>query len=172
MTDPDHDGRPIAVIDLDGTVADVRHRLHHVQHRPKDWDAFFAAIPHDVPLAEGVAVARTLAEGHQLVYVTGRPERYRSTTQAWLHSHDLPPGRLLMRADADRRPARIAKLAILRGLGVRACVAAFVDDDPAVCSAVRAAGYPVLVADWGLDPHQHHPDQQALQAAQEQDGRT
>jgi hypothetical protein len=26
--------RPLAVVDIDGVLADVRHRLHHVKNRP------------------------------------------------------------------------------------------------------------------------------------------
>ena len=37
------DPRPLAVFDLDGTLADVRHRLHHIEGRRRDWDAFFSA---------------------------------------------------------------------------------------------------------------------------------
>jgi hypothetical protein len=160
---------PIAVIDLDGTVADVRHRLHHLQRRPKDWDAFFAGIADDPPLAEGLAVVRTLADDHELVYLTGRPERYRRATQEWLRRHELPPGRLMMRRGGDRRPARVAKLAMLRSLGARTRVAVLVDDDPDVCTAARAAGYPVLVAEWALSPDD---ERQALRTAQEREGRT
>jgi phosphoglycolate phosphatase-like HAD superfamily hydrolase len=168
-TMPDDTGTaaPIAVIDLDGTVADVRHRLHHLQRRPKDWSAFFAGIPDDQPLAEGLAVARTLAADHQLVYLTGRPERHRQATQEWLSRHDVPPGRLVMRRDGDRRPARIAKLAMLRSLSNSGEVAVLVDDDPDVGAAASAAGFRVLVADWATDT-----DQQTLWSAQEGDGRT
>ena len=35
--------RPLAIVDLDGVVADVRHRLHHLEGRRKDWGRFFAA---------------------------------------------------------------------------------------------------------------------------------
>jgi phosphoglycolate phosphatase-like HAD superfamily hydrolase len=162
----------VAVIDLDGTVADVRHRLHHLERRPKDWDGFFRGIPDDQPLAEGVAVAKTLAQDHELVYLTGRPERHRAATEAWLRHHNLPPGQLMMRRDGDRRPARVAKLAILRRLGAERFVAVFVDDDPAVCAAARAAGFPVLVADWATDAHTHPEGPQTLWTAQEEDGRT
>ena len=65
--------RPLAVFDIDGVLADVRHRLHHVDRRPKDWDAFFAAAVDDPPLAEGVALARASADDCEVVYVTGRP---------------------------------------------------------------------------------------------------
>ena len=49
--------RPLAVFDIDGVLADVRHRLRHVEQRPKDWDAFFAAEPDDPTLVAGIAMA-------------------------------------------------------------------------------------------------------------------
>lgn len=157
--------RPLAVIDLDGVVADVRHRLVHVQARPKNWDAFFAGIPADPPLAEGVAVARRLAADHDIVYLTGRPERTRTQTLAWLERHDLPRGELIMRRAGDRRPARVVKPQLLRRLAAGRHVAVVVDDDSEVCAALTRDGWPVLRADWMGDA----PD---LQAAQERDGRT
>jgi len=30
-------------VSIDGVLADVHHRLHHIARRPKDWPAFFAA---------------------------------------------------------------------------------------------------------------------------------
>ena len=45
--------RPIAVLDIDGVLADVRHRLHHLDKRPKDWAAFFAAAGRDPAAARG-----------------------------------------------------------------------------------------------------------------------
>ena len=50
-----------AVFDIDGVLADVRHRLHHVTARPKDWDAFFGAAPDDPPLREGLNAVATAA---------------------------------------------------------------------------------------------------------------
>jgi phosphoglycolate phosphatase-like HAD superfamily hydrolase len=45
----------LAVFDVDGVVADVRHRLRHVAHGRKNWNAFFAAAADDPPLEIGVA---------------------------------------------------------------------------------------------------------------------
>jgi phosphoglycolate phosphatase-like HAD superfamily hydrolase len=145
-----HGARPsIVVFDLDGVLADVRHRLHLVQGRRRNWDAFFAAAPRDPVLAEGVAAARTAqAGGHAVAYLTGRPERCREDTLTWLAEHDLPPGELFMRPERDRRPARFTKVAALRRLARTHAVAAVVDDDPAVIEAVAAAGFPVLHATW------------------------
>lgn len=155
MADPppnsgDPDGRPrAAVFDIDGVLADVRHRLHHVAARPKDWDAFFGAAVHDPPLAEGLAAVGTAQRAeHVVVYLTGRPERCRSDTIAWLAAQHLPDGELLMRADRDRRPSRLLKVAALRRLSRHLQVAAFVDDDVAVVAAVRSAGFPALHAQW------------------------
>lgn len=153
-------------MDLDGTVADVRHRLHHLEQRPKDWDAFFAAAGDDPVLPEGRAVVdRLVAEGHEVVWLTGRPERCRTATLAWLRRHGLPAGPLHMRADRDRRPARGTKVAVLRQLARTRRVAVVVDDDALVVRAVREAGFPVLHADWMAE-------QPSLFAAQESDGRT
>ncbi len=77
MSDPADEApgpRPIAVIDIDGVIADVRHRLQHVARTPKDWDAFFAAAPDDEVLAVGLETARRLAEVCEIVYLSGRPE--------------------------------------------------------------------------------------------------
>lgn len=165
------DDRPtIAVFDVDGVVADVRHRLHHVERRPKDWAAFFAAMDDDVPLEEGVALARARAtEGHQLVYLTGRNEAYRDLTLAWLDRHGLPPGRLVMRAEDDRRPARMVKPLALRRLAQQGRIVTVVDDDAAVVAVLRRDGWPVVHATWMTADAQ---EQQSLFDAQELDGRT
>ena len=138
----------MAVIDLDGVVADVRHRLHHLDARPRDWNAFFAAMSDDPVLPEGRAVVDRLAADHEIVYLTGRPERTRPATEAWLKRHRLPRGDVIMRRERDRRPARVTKPALLRKLAAGRQIAVVVDDDPEVCAALTADGWPVLVADW------------------------
>jgi beta-phosphoglucomutase-like phosphatase (HAD superfamily) len=165
-----------AVVDIDGVLADVGHRVHHVERRPKDWDAFFAAAPHDPPLAEGLAaVAEQVSQGRRIAYVSGRPERCRADTIAWMELHGLPLAPLHLRRDDDRRPARETKLQIVRRLEREAPIAVVIDDDAAVVAAMRAAGYAVLHATWmggGTDGVDSSPAQGALFEAQEVDGRT
>lgn len=172
MADTEQTGRgvrPFAAVDLDGVLADVRHRLGFVQRRPKDWDAFFAGAPGDALLPEGEAVARRLAEDHEVVYLTGRPERCRADTLAWLERHDLPAGRLLMRRATDRRPSHQYKVEALRRLARERPVDVLVDDDGAVVSAARKAGFMVLAADW---MPRSDDEQLTLLDAQQSDGRT
>lgn len=157
--------RTVVVFDLDGTLADVRHRLHLVRARPRDWDAFFAAAPADPPLADGVRLALACARQCGLAYVTGRPESCRRATEEWLARQGLPAGPLLMRRDGDRRPARTVKPELLRSLAQEQCVTAVVDDDEQVCAAYEAAGFRVLHAPW-MEP------QPLLEYVQEREGRT
>ena len=157
--------RLLAVFDLDGTLADIRHREHHLRRSPKDWDAFFRAARSDPPLPTGVALLRESAKDCDIAYVSGRPERCRADTLAWLKEHDLPAGELVLRADRDHAPARVVKPAMLRRLARDRVVAVVVDDDDAVCAAYERAGWPVLRAGWAADSP-------ALEQAQEVDGRT
>jgi pimeloyl-ACP methyl ester carboxylesterase len=100
----------VAVLDIDGVLADVRHRLSYVEQRPKDWQTFFAAAVNDSLLPEGLEVALDLADRFTIVYLTGRPERCRTDTEAWLEKYHFPAGQLIMRRDTDRRAARYTKL--------------------------------------------------------------
>ncbi|MGA6175428.1 LNS2 domain-containing protein [Streptomyces sp. NPDC012600] len=159
------DPRPLAVFDLDGTLADTAHRQHFLEGAKRDWNGFFAAAPDDPPLAEGVALALGSAEECEVVYLTGRPERCRRDTVEWLSRQGLPEGQLFMRRDDDRRPARRTKLDILRRLSRSSEVRMLVDDDELVCDAAELAGFTVVRARWA-DPSE------ALKAAQERDGRT
>jgi hypothetical protein len=161
----ERDPRRLAVVDIDGVVADVRHRLHLVEQRPKRWDEFFALASADPPLEEGVGLVHELAAEHEIIWLTGRPERTRRLTEAWLAEHGLPAGLLLMRPDRDYRPARFTKREELRRLRRRREIAVVVDDDPEVTATLAEDGFPVRLADW-------LPHSSTLRTVQERDGRT
>lgn len=159
------DSRPVAIIDIDGVLADVRHRLRHLSERPKDWDAFFAAADRDPAYPEGIALVHRLADDHEILYLSGRPERCRAATEKWLGDQGAPPGRLHLRSDADRRPARIMKVEVVRAIHEHRTVALVVDDDEAVLAAMAAAGFATHPATWSIDSP-------TLFSAQEIEGRT
>jgi len=167
--------RGLAVFDVDGVLADVGHRLHHLEAGRKDWGAFFAAADRDPPLPVGLQLAAELATDHDLAYLTGRPEHLRRVTQRWLGRHDLPPGPLWMRPRGDFRPARVMKLDALSELAADRAVEIVVDDDADVVDALQAAGYAVLHATWAdnVRGRRGRPAHQAtLYDAQETEGRT
>jgi hypothetical protein len=154
----------LAILDIDGVVADVRHRLHHLERKPKDWMAFFRAADADQPIPEGLELAARMARDHELVWLSGRPEWSAPMTARWLAEQGLPTTEMHLRPHRDYRPARLFKLGVLRRLASRQIVA-FVDDDAEVVEAARAAGFPAMLADW-------MPRQPVLRDAQDRLGRT
>ena len=161
----------IAVFDVDGVLADVRHRPHFVERKPKNWEGFFAAMDEDGPLSAGITMASDLAQsGCSIVYLTGRNESYRALTTQWLARNGLPTGRLVMRPDHDRRPARLFKPQALQRIAQDGSVVTIVDDDLAVVDALRLAGWPVVHATWMTIARL--AEQQSLFDAQEVEGRS
>lgn len=162
---PEPDTRPLAVFDVDGVLADVTHRLHHLRARPQRWERFFQAADRDPLLVEGADRLRAALVDHDVLYLTGRPERTRRLTERWLARHDLPTGPLVMRSDDDHRPARWMKREVLRRLSATRDIVSVIDDDPAVVDVLEADGWPVELATW-------LPHSSTLQSAQERQGRT
>jgi phosphoglycolate phosphatase-like HAD superfamily hydrolase len=75
----------LVVFDIDGTLANIEHRLHHVRSKPKNWAAFDAGIPNDKvnePVAEAFHALKAI--GHTIIFASGRNERTRSETELWL----------------------------------------------------------------------------------------
>jgi hypothetical protein len=135
--------RPIVIVDIDGTVADVHHRLHHIQGRGrKNWKRFFEAMDDDTPIASVIEKVRELAADSQIVMLTGRPEHYRDRTVAWLERFDVPFDRLLMRPDGDHRSDFVTKEELLDELP-RGKVRLAIDDRAPVCEMYRKHGIEV-----------------------------
>ena len=153
----------LAVFDIDGVVADVRHRVHLLE-RHGSWHRFFTAAGRDTLLPEGARLVADLAREHEIVWLTGRPEWLRELTAEWLAEQGLPCEELHLRPHGDYRPAPRYKLDVLRRLAPRR-IAAVVDDDDEVVRVALEAGYPAVLADWV-------PRSSALRRAQDRQGRT
>ena len=162
---------PIAIFDIDGVLADVRHRVHWVERRPKKWVEFFEAAPEDALLDGGRDhMAAALAAGLEIVYLTGRPEWCRTDTVEWLEQHGMPDGPLNMRPNDDHRPARFYKLEIAQSLASQHEIAEIIDDDAAVVTLLQDNGFTVHHATW-MDGGTDGVDA-ILREAQEEEGRT
>ena len=86
------------VCDIDGTISDRRHRLKHLEGK-KDWKAFFEEMHKDPPIKEVIKQIEKYAQQRKnIVFVTGRPEEYRKTTEKWINEHlNLANFTLIMR---------------------------------------------------------------------------
>jgi beta-phosphoglucomutase-like phosphatase (HAD superfamily) len=141
--------KPIVIVDMDGTLADVRHRLHYIKGPgKKDWKRFFQAQVHDRPFSAIAQRIRALAGDHEVVIVTGRPEEYRSGTEAWLRKFRIPFSCIYMRPAGDHRPDYVVKGEILKKIGPERVALAFEDRQP-VCEVYRHAGVRVVAVNHG-----------------------
>src|SRR4051794_12539101 len=101
------------LFDIDGTLADVSHRLHHIETRPKDWNAFFEASADDKAIAHICDLARHLSTVAPVVFVSGRSDQVRAATEDWLEREVGLRGPLYMRRGSDRRPDYVVKAELL-----------------------------------------------------------
>lgn len=101
------------VFDLDGTLANAEHRVHHIRKEPRDWDAYHAACPFDTPKWPLIELATNLIRrGNTLEIWTGRREVVRSQTEQWLSQYGLGyfhGGKILMRPTGDFREDTVLK---------------------------------------------------------------
>ena len=124
--------KKIVIIDIDGTVADLQDRLHHITGNAEaDWDAFFDACEHDRPFQDMVDLLYVLDQHYWFVFITGRPERIRATTNCWLRKvlGQTQTAALFMRADGDFRPDDVVKKELFEKSGILPSEVAFVLED-------------------------------------------
>lgn len=135
----------VIICDIDGTIADIRHRVHHVQGEKKDWQKFFATMDQDT-VREGIhmMLKEYYKNGNKIIFVSARPEDYREVTEKWLRENvEVPYELLIMRRKKDSREDSLIKTEIyhkyLSGLKIETVI----DDRPRVIRAWEALGLPV-----------------------------
>lgn len=105
--------KDIIVFDIDGTLSLVGDRKECLQRTPKDWDEFYARCGEDEVNPDIMWLARKLVrEECIIIFVTGRREGCRRTTEAWLENafgFCFQAEALLMRPDGDYRHDTIVK---------------------------------------------------------------
>lgn len=111
------------IVDIDGTVADLTHRLHYITPRiggeseadrqlKKDWGKFHSSCVDDAPIREMCTLVKTLWNaGAVIVFITGRPESIYDETRNWINTNiDLfDDFTLLMRRTGDYRHDYVVK---------------------------------------------------------------
>jgi len=149
----------LIVCDLDGTLANCEHRVHHIQKvcgdglkRKPDWDAFYAGIKDDTVNAAVLNLLLTYIDARRIntrhpvsiIFCTGRPERCRKDTEEWLLKHISPSSwdsyTLLMRKDGDFRADNIVKQEILNNRIEKDKVLFVLDDRQQVVDMWRRNG--------------------------------
>ena len=146
------DGTLIYIFDIDGTIANLAHRLHFIQQEEKDWTSFYAVCGKDNPFEDVLYFARLLFDvGHIIVLISGRSDECREQTEKWLRTNYAPYKVLLMRKQGDHRPDNVVKGELLDELCAdleRSSIAGIFEDRDQVVKMYREKGFRVFqVAD-------------------------
>lgn len=110
------------IFDIDGTLADISAREHHVRSNPKNWDAFFEGMAEDKAVASMVRLCNILYDaGVYIVLCSGHNQRHRGETIRWMQREGVKYHELRLRADDDFRSEVTAKREMLRGINRKMC---------------------------------------------------
>lgn len=141
--------RTIVMCDLDGVLADNRHRLHYLKN--KDYGSFYSysEVINDSIWPRGRNLLGVLTDPSQveLYYVTGRNEVCRKATEDWLKMTAWDKGwnderaHLVMRRSDDHRESPIVKAEMVEQIikdtySQDSIDYIFIDDDPENVRAV------------------------------------
>ena len=98
------------LVDLDGTLCNVDHRIHFIRSEKKDWHQFHSQCENDDIEIWCQKLIQSMGQsGYQVLIMTGRDEPYRESTESWLNKHKINWHSLYMRPDKDYRPDHIVK---------------------------------------------------------------
>lgn len=97
------------ICDLDGTLCNSSHRQHFMRQKPKDWESFYAAAGNDPANVEVLRFLDASVPIRNILLVSGRPDKYRDLTTAWLEKFKVPWHGLFMRKTGDYRSDYIVK---------------------------------------------------------------
>jgi FMN phosphatase YigB (HAD superfamily) len=107
----------IVIFDIDGTLADVSERIHHLQKNPKNWKAFFRGMAQDRAIRSMVRLCNILHQTDvRIVLCSGRSEEHRTETVQWLEKQNVKYHELRLRPDGDRRSDVMIKREMLSGI--------------------------------------------------------
>jgi len=130
------------ILDIDNCIADDGWRIRYIEWAKSGderYDFYHSRAGYDFPKNRVMLLERHPAE--RILFLTGRPNKFRPYTVAWLQKHFLPkdrPWELLMRNEGDRSKAEELKRKMVvewlphYGVPLSSIVAAYDDHSPVV----------------------------------------
>lgn len=143
----------IIICDIDGTIANLEHRLHNIQHeknKDKRWGIFHKECVNDTPIYRIITIVKDLeGSGHDIIFMSGRNSEVRGSTIAWLDFYVNVGYELYMRDEKDYRTDYIIKSELLDKAQEDLCfkdkdILCVLDDRASVVEMWRARGLTCL----------------------------
>jgi hypothetical protein len=142
--------KKFVVVDIDGTLADAKHRIHLIEQEPQDRAEFVRRSIDDPAHQDIVDLVVALNGYFKIIFCTGRSREDLGVTVQWLKSH-FPvgvcthPDVILMRDRGDDRHDSEVKAELLARVGLTpADVLCILDDRTSVVKNWRRLGYTCL----------------------------
>ena len=149
----DLEERKIVVVDLDGTLADIDHRVHFIRREKPDWNAFYKACMGDTPNRWCVKIIDNVAPalGVRLMIVSARSKLVEQETRDWLNNNLTAFFRgdvelVMLREDGDHTEDTELKRRWLASVGGAKAVLFAIDDRQKVVDMWRREGVVCLQA--------------------------
>jgi hypothetical protein len=133
------------LFDLDGTLADGKHRLtllphHDDAHRTEAWDSFNLASGEDEPFVDNIAIMNVLKETYHTIILTGRSAIAHDITVDWLADHYCHYDELIMRPLNNHQIDTDFKTAAIREIQREYDIVCAWDDKYSICKMFRDMG--------------------------------
>lgn len=144
----------VVIFDIDGTLADGEHRVHHVREKPKNWFKYNALMSEDKVREHVRLVYNQLLDNKfiDIYIVSGREDKFRQVTEDWLSKHGIQGySNLHMRKAGDYRSDDIVKEEILLTKFNKDDIVCVFDDRPRVIRMWRKHGIPVFDCGLGIE---------------------
>ena len=174
----------IVICDIDGTIANLQHRLHFIKNpdgtkkKKPDWDSFHKACVDDTPYGDVIEIILNHQKcGYRLYFFSGRNGLMWDETVEWLYKHVGERWwNLQMREPNDRRPDTVIKLEMMKSLftikdGLQVAmtpddVLGIYDDRQSVVDMWRKNGFRVFQVDAWVEESvgDHHLSQEKLES--------
>ena len=104
------DKKECIIIDIDGTLANLDHRVHLAQRKNPDWRSFHDEMDKDLLNTWCFRLIECFQQkGIGIILLTGRDDSYREMTKQWLLKHRVFYHHLFMRLESDRREDAVVK---------------------------------------------------------------
>jgi FMN phosphatase YigB (HAD superfamily) len=107
---------PLVVFDLDGTLADITHRLHFIENEgQEDYASFYKACVDDKPVDAVIQIlVHMQAAGFKILIATCRSDEVEDETREWIEKHigkgnDLTYQLLMRPKEDDTTPDDVMK---------------------------------------------------------------
>jgi len=134
------------VFDLDGTIADLTHRLYLIKCDKPDWPSFYRSCVTDKPKQWVIDLLNICRKHGEILILSGRSDEVEGYTRDWLKDNSVYYDYIVMRKSVDYTPDHVLKSEMLDDfLDNKSFQVQFiVDDRQRVVDMWRGKGFNVL----------------------------